>query len=64
MKVDLSNKNLRKIEPLNQYVSDTNLNTIEIAIFDNNFINKLEHLETYNQLKQVFWNDLTIILKC
>ena len=54
MKVDLSNKNLRKIEPLNQYVSDTNLNTIEIAIFDNNFINKLEHLETYNQLKQVF----------
>lgn len=58
MKLDLSNKNLRKIEPLNQFIGiddDDDSNIIEIAIFDNNFINKLEHLETYGHLKQVYY---------
>jgi hypothetical protein len=48
MKLDLSNKNLRKIEPLNDY-ADRESNNVEIAVFDNNIINKLEHLESYRQ---------------
>jgi hypothetical protein len=53
MKLDLSNKNLRKIEPLSHY-ADRESNNVEIAVFDNNLINKLEHLESYSHLKQVF----------
>jgi hypothetical protein len=51
MKLDLSNKNLRKIEPLNQYVDL--MTNIEVVIFDNNVINKLDNLESYSNLKQV-----------
>ena len=63
MKIDLSNKNLRKIEPLNHY-TETESNKIEIAVFDNNFINKLEHLESYSHLKQVcvFYLSLSVTL--
>ncbi len=61
MKLDLSNKSLRKIEPLDQFLATyqydmsvkSNTAVIEIALFDNNSITKLDNLESYTQLKQI-----------
>jgi hypothetical protein len=57
MKLDLSNRSLRKIETnLIATASDEYIayDVIDEVIFDNNSINKLENLDQYTQLKQVF----------
>lgn len=48
MKIDLSNEGLRKIE------AQSLPNNIECGIFDDNSITKLENLDTYVNLKQVY----------
>lgn len=66
MKLDLTNQNLRKIESLDKFlilqatlnsstqnVTSSTSSSIDVAIFDNNLINKLDNLDTYGQLKQV-----------
>jgi hypothetical protein len=58
MKLDLSNRSLRKIEP--NLTSDNGSNDeVDAIILDDNSINKLENLDQFTRLKQVFIGEIT-----
>ena len=72
MKIDLSNRNLRKLDHLllkqfvkslsnNEHQETTDLD-IDSAIFDNNHLSKLENLEQFINLKNVCKNIFFSIL--
>ena len=76
MKIDLSSRNLKKLDYLllkqfvkslsssnaNDYQESTDLD-IESAIFDNNHLSKLENLDQFTNLKNVFIIFLYLLLQ-
>jgi len=72
MKLDLSNRNLKKLDlsyikqslnTLGDNDHETTDISIEIACFDNNHLSKLENLEQFLNLKNVFTFSKNVIKK-